>query len=182
MKKLRKIVRLASWFLILILILYTVLMVVQPKKMSQFVRYQFYTVLTDSMEPRIPTYSLVCVKKFRENEEVQLKPQQIITFHAVRLGVPIMITHHFNKIEKDKQGNTIYRTNAEGKEGFDVYDTKRENLIGTYVFHVPYLGKFILFLKSRVAYILYGEFLVIFLLNRLIAVKWEENKQKENEE
>ena len=114
------------------------------------------------MEPKIPTYSLVLVKKFETDEDIQLHPQQIITFHADRFGQRIIITHHFNKTERTDEGITIYRTNAEGKDQLDIYQTTREDLIGTYLFHIPYIGKIILFLKSKFGFILYGEFLIIF--------------------
>lgn len=177
MKLLKKMIQTFVSVLILVLMLYLTLMIVNPEKIN----YQFYAVLTNSMEPKIPTYSLVLVKKFETDEDIQLQPQQIITFHADRFGQKIIITHHFNKTERTDEGITIYRTNAEGKDQLDIYQTTREDLIGTYLFHVPYIGKIILFLKSKFGFILYGEFLIIFLVNALIRSRWEEETQRHDE-
>lgn len=174
MKILKKFIKIISYLAILLLVIYTTCIIVIPEKINNIINYKFYTVLTNSMEPTIPTYSLVCVKNFKEDEVINLKPQQIITFHANRFGKNIIITHRFNKTELDENRNIIYRTNAEGKENLDAYDTKREDLIGTYIFHIPYIGKFILFLKSKFGFILYGELTTIFLINNLIKAFWEE--------
>ena len=174
MKILKKFIKIILYLAILLLIVYITLMILVPKKVNNIINYSFYTVLTDSMEPTIPVNSLVCVRNFKEDEVIDLNSQQIITFNANRFGENIIITHHFNKTEIDENGNTIYRTNAEGAENLDAYKTKRSDLIGTYIFHIPYIGKFILFLKSKFGFILYGELTIIFLINNLIRARWEE--------
>lgn len=174
MKILKKFIIKIFYVVIILLILYIVAMIISPEKLNNFLDYKFYTVLTNSMEPKIPTYSLVCIKKFEKDEIINLKSQQIITFHANRLGTDIIITHYFNKIEKDEDGTVIYRTNAEGKDTLDYYRITRDDLIGTYIFHIPYIGKFILFLKSKFALILYGEIIIIFLIKTLIKFLWED--------
>ena len=178
MKILKLSLKIISYIVMALLIVYIALMIFAPKKMNNIINYKFYTVLTNSMEPRIPTYSLVCVKKFKPDEPINLKPQQIITFHADRFGEKIIITHHFNKIEKDSNGNIIYRTNAEGKDNLDMYDTKRSDLIGTYVFHIPYIGKTMLFFKSKFCFIWLGELFTIFLINTLVRILWGEKLDK----
>lgn len=174
MKRLKKFLRLIFYVIITLLITYITLMILVPEKINSIMNYKFHTVLTNSMEPTIPTYSLVCVKNFEEDEVIDLQPQQIITFHANRFGENIIITHRFNKTEIDKDGNIIYRTNAEGKDNLDAYQTKREDLIGTYICHIPYIGKLVLFLKSKFGFIWYGELITIFLINNLIKAFWEE--------
>ena len=174
MKKLKKFIRIIFYGVVTLLTMYITLMILVPEKITDIINYKFHTVLTNSMEPTIPTYSLVCVRNFKDDEVIDLKPQQIITFHAERFGENIVITHRFNKTEIDEDGNIIYRTNAEGKENLDAYETKREDLIGTYIFHVPYIGKFVLFLKSKFSFIWYGELITIFLINNLIKAFWEE--------
>ena len=129
------------------------------------------------MEPAIPVNSLVCIRNFKEDEVIDLNSQQIITFNANRFGENIIITHHFNKTEIDENGSIIYRTNAEGSENLDVYETKRSDLIGTYIFHIPRIGKFVLFLKSKFGFILYGELTIIFLINNLIRTRWKEKME-----
>ena len=175
MKKiLTKLIKKIFYFLFIFLILYILIMIIAPEKIDNILSYKFYSVLTNSMEPRIPTYSLVCIKKFEKDTIINLKPQQIITFHAERFGENIIITHYFNKTEITEDGTVIYRTNAAGKKNLDNYETTRDDLIGTYIFHIPYIGKFILFLKSKFGFILYGELIIIFLTNYLIRTLWDE--------
>ena len=64
MKRLKKMIQKLVSMIILVLMLYLTLMIVKPEKITSHLNYQFYTVLTNSMEPKIPTYSLVLVKKF----------------------------------------------------------------------------------------------------------------------
>ena len=177
MKILFKIFKKSFYLIIIFLILFILIMLITPKKINNILDYKFYSVLTNSMEPEIPTYSLVCIKKFKKDEIIDLDPQQIITFHANRFGENIIITHYFNKTEITEDGTIIYRTNASGKENLDNYETTRDDLIGTYIFHIPYVGKFILFLKSKFGFILYGELIIIFLINSLIRTLWEEKEK-----
>lgn len=177
MKKLKNFINFAFYIVIIILIIYICTSIIAPQKTSKITGYQFYTVLTNSMEPEIPTYSLVCVKNFEEDKPINLKPKQIITFNANRFGQDIVITHYFNKTEINSNGEIIYRTNSEGTDSLDSYETKRNDLIGSYVFHIPYIGKILLFLKSKFGFVLYGELLIIFLINRLIKFHLEDNVQ-----
>lgn len=175
MKILKAFTKTIYYLVIVLLIVFIALMIFLPNKMNSILDYKFYTVLTNSMEPKIPTYSLVCVKNFKKDEVINLNPQQIIAFHANRFGDKIIVTHHFNKIEKDSDGNIIYRTNAEGKSNLDLFETKRSDLIGTYIFHIPYIGKTILFFKSKFVFIWFGELFTIFLINILIRILMGEN-------
>lgn len=177
MKLFPKFIKKIFYLIFILLLFYILIMIITPEKINNILNYKFYSVLTNSMEPQIPTYSLVCIKKFKKDEIIDLEPQQIITFHANRFGENIIITHHFNKIEITEDGEVIYRTNAAGKENLDNYETTRDDLIGIYIFHIPYIGKFILFLKSKFGFILYGEFIIIFLINSLIRTLWEEKKK-----
>lgn len=147
-----------------------VLALLFPEKISEYSGHQMYVVLTDSMEPRIPVFSLVVTRRTKPDETLHLQPGQIITFRADRFGDPIVLTHHFHHKEVNEEGDIIYRTNAEGEEELDYYETKREDIIGTYRFHIPWVGKVFLFLKSDFGYLYYGEMIVIFLMNKLLSL------------
>lgn len=173
MKKLKKAGHILFYTLIIAMVSYIIAMLVAPDYISRLTGGRFYVVLTDSMEPRIPTYSLVFSRTLGDEE---LEPGQIITFWGDRFGDRIILTHHFNHTEKDAEGKTIYRTNAEGKDELDMYLVERKDIIGTYVFHIPYVGKFVLFLKSKYGFIWIMEVALIMLVNRLIAARWEEKE------
>ena len=152
---------------VLLLAAYTFLMAKYPEETAQITGYRLYAVLTDSMEPRIPTFSLVCTKVLDPEEPLHLKKGDIITFKADRFGDDILLTHHFNKTQEEN-GQLYYRTNAEGRDELDLYYTKRSDIIGKYVWHIPLLGKFIMFIQSKFSWILYCEFLLIWLINKTI--------------
>lgn len=176
-KVIKRIVNIVFVAVVLLLAAYTFLMAKYPDETARFTGFRLYAVLTDSMEPRIPTFSLVCTRVIDPDEPLHLKKGDIITFKADRFGDDILLTHHFNKTEKDFQGNTIYRTNAEGKDNLDMYKTLRKDIIGTYVFHIPFIGKIFLFLKSKFGILLYAELAVIWLFNKTIRTRWAEKEQ-----
>ena len=165
---------------VLLLAAYTFLMAKYPEETAQITGYRLYAVLTDSMEPRIPTFSLVCTKVLDPEEPLHLKKGDIITFKADRFGDDILLTHHFNKTQEEN-GQLYYRTNAEGRDELDLYYTKRSDIIGKYVWHIPLLGKFIMFIQSKFSWILYCEFLLIWLINKTIKAHWEEKGELDDE-
>ena len=165
---------------VLLLAAYTFLMAKYPEETAQITGYRLYAVLTDSMEPRIPTFSLVCTKVLDPEEPLHLKKGDIITFKADRFGDDILLTHHFNKTQEEN-GQLYYRTNAEGRDELDLYCTKRSDIIGKYVWHIPLLGKFIMFIQSKFSWILYCEFLLIWLINKTIKAHWEEKGELDDE-
>ncbi len=71
------------------LLVFVVCMQMYPENTSRVVGFRFYTVLTNSMEPIIPTYSLVFSKMIDEDEEIA--PDTIVTFKAKPLwaGYPV---------------------------------------------------------------------------------------------
>lgn len=175
MKVLKNISTIISAIFTIALFLFVIAMQIQPETTSSFVGYQFYTVLTDSMEPVIPTYSLVLSKILDPQDEV--KPGEIVTFRADRFGKEMIFTHYLKQTETGEDGITYYRTQGADAPHYDNYQTTREDLIGTYVFHIPYLGKIFLFLKSKYGLILAGELLVIWLVNITIKTRWKEKGQ-----
>lgn len=172
MKTLKKIMTILSAMFTIALLAFVVFIRVDPDQTSQFIGYQFYTVLTDSMEPVIPTYSFVLSKRVDQDDE--LMPGQIITFRADRFGVETVFTHYLKKIE-EVDGITYYRTQGENApDHYDHYQTTRADIIGIYQFHIPYVGKFALFLQSEYALLLAAELAIIWMVNFTVKAKWDE--------
>ncbi len=178
MRFINKVLKLFHYLLIIELIFCFVIIVYFPEQVTNITGYRFYTVLSNSMEPTIPTYSLVLSKVISEDEYIA--PDTIVTFQANRFGDDILLTHYYRRTQIGDDGNLYYRTQAEGKDNYDDYKTKRSDIIGTYIGHVPYVGKVFLFLKSQFGMLLFGEFAVIFLINKLIRTRWEEKETKES--
>ena len=143
-----------------------------PDAYKQIVPYQFHYVLTNSMEPTIATHSLVLVKTCDDN--MQIKKDDIIVFLATRFGEKMTIMHRFSHTEMNEEGEIVYKTRPEGSNTPDIYETKREDILGVYLWHIPYVGKFILFLKSAFGLIWICQIIVILLINALLSARWEE--------
>lgn len=157
--------------LLLLLAAYIVLIHVCPEKVKEFTGYQTFVILTDSMEPVIPTGSCVLVKNLKENEEPEAN--DIVSFRVDRLGEQTVFTHYFREKETDEDGRVLYHTQGATADRFDDYKIYREDLIGTYVWHIPYVGKFVLFLQSPFALMELGIIMLILLINRLLTYRLE---------
>ena len=94
-KALKHIWNTAFGILAALLILYIVGMHFFPNQLKDFVGYQTFVVLTDSMEPTIPVGSLVLDKTIDKDQEIP--PDTIISFHVNRLGKDAVFTHYFKK-------------------------------------------------------------------------------------
>lgn len=175
MKKLKRITSIMSAIVLIALFAFVVCMQIYPNETSRVIGFRFYTVLTDSMEPVIPTYSLVFSKMVDEDDEI--KPNDIVTFKANRFGEDILLTHYFRKTQYGDDGNLYYRTQGATADDYDNYETSRSDIIGTYVFHIPYLGKVFLFMQSKFGFLLYAELLVILLINKTILARIEEKEK-----
>lgn len=144
---------------------YSVCMRMWPEETAAAVGYRFYTVVTGSMEPTIPTTSVVLTRCLKEGETPQ--PGQILTFRADRLGEEIVLTHYLREVKPDETGRVRFYTQGENADRYDDYATYREDLIGTYVLHIPYLGKIQAFLISSNAlsmFVIVGLILAVYKL------------------
>ncbi len=173
MKRLKKVFSYIATFLLCLLFLLVTLMQYLPEQVSHVIGFRSYVVLSDSMEPTIPTFSLVFVKTLDQQSEIP--PNTIITFETIRDNKKVLITHYYRKQQIGDDKQLYYRTQPEGiKDQYDSFETKRSDIIGTYLFHIPNIGKFFLFLKSDFSIIFYFEILVILLVNLSIKAMWKD--------
>lgn len=163
----------------LALLAYIVSMRFLPERFKDIVGYQTFVILTDSMEPTIPVGSLVVSKNVEENQEIS--PDTIISFHVDRLGDDVIFTHYFKKKEVDESGKERYYTQAENADRYDDYKTYREDILGTYMFHIPYAGKVVQFLQSPFALLELGIILIILLIHHLLWNKFDREEKAQME-
>ena len=161
--------------LFLLLTVYIVLIHACPEKVKEFTGYQTFVILTDSMEPVIPTGSCVLVKNLKEKEEPEAN--DIVSFRVDRLGEQTVFTHYFREKETDEDGRVLYHTQGVTADRYEDYKIYREDLIGTYVWHVPYVGKVMLFLRSPFALIELGIIMLILIINRLLSNKFTREEE-----
>ena len=95
-----------------------------------------YTVLSGSMEPTYPTGSLIYVKKVDVSE---LKVGDVITF---MLSQDATATHRIVEIVPDESNPDVVRfvTKGDANASADRQPVHCDNVIGTPVFMIPYLG------------------------------------------
>lgn len=175
-KKINKIINFIFYILVIVLSIYIIGIQFFPEKLGEFVGYRTFVILTDSMEPTIPVGSLVISKNVKDAAEIP--KDTIISFRVDRMGDEVVFTHYFKKRELDETGKVRYYTQAENADRYDDYTTYGEDVLGTYVFHIPYVGKFILFLQSPFALLELGIILFIMLINRIL---WEKFDREEKE-
>lgn len=157
------------------LVLYLASMHFFPEQLKELLGYQTFVILTDSMEPTIPVGSLVVVKNLEENENIP--EDEIISFRVNRLGEEAVFTHYFKKKELDETGKERYYTMAENADRYDDYKTYREDILGTYICHVPYAGKIVLFLQSPFALLELGLICIFLLIYHILWNKFDREEK-----
>ena len=175
----KKILKILPNVLLIMLVAYIVLMKICPEKINKFLGYQTFVILTDSMEPVLPTGSAVLVKNLKDDEEP--KEGDIVSFRVDRLGEDAVFTHYYRGTETEEDGSTRYLTQGATAERPDDYITHRQDVIGTYVFHIPYVGRIVLFLKSPFALIELGIIMIIMIIYQLLWDKFDKEEQAEKE-
>lgn len=70
----------------------------------------------------------------------------------------------------------MYKTHPEGSETPDIYETKREDILGVYLWHIPKAGKLLLFLRSEFGLVWLCQALAILLIKAFVEAKWKEKE------
>jgi signal peptidase len=130
------------------------------------------TVLTGSMEPTIPTGSVVFVAPAEIYTE-----GNIITFKRGGLDAPV--THRVTGVEV-VSGEYLYTTKGDANEIVDMQKVRADEVLGKVSFHIPYVGWLIDKAKTPIGFtvlIVVPALLVIFDEAKKI---WQEvTKKKE---
>ncbi|MBQ8305586.1 MAG: signal peptidase I [Blautia sp.] len=113
--------------------------------------YQSYVILSGSMEPAIPTGSLVITDTRHQSPE----PGEIITYQAGEN----CITH---RVVAVMDGQVITRGDA--NDGADPFPVRNSQIIGIVRASIPLVGYLIMILKKR-----WGACLLILLLSYAVA-------------
>lgn len=104
--------------------------------------YQFKTVLSGSMEPKIHTGSMIAIRP-AENAS-HFKKGDVVTYRAED---DILITH---RIVKVRNHGKQYITKGDNNNAPDTKPVQRQNIVGAYAgFTLPYVGYATNFANSR---------------------------------
>lgn len=120
-------------FLILISIVMFSLLYLKLSQGSQRVRFNSFVVLSDSMEPKIKTNSLLITEKI---SEASLNVGDIITF---KVKENMLVTHEIYDIV-EVNNNRQYQTISMKSDKIDPWTLSDDDIIGRLIFVVPYIG------------------------------------------
>lgn len=122
----------------------------KPGQAPNFFGYSLFRVMTGSMEPTIPTNSLIVVKRTPAED---LAEGDVITFYSrdpSLLGEPN--THRIIRFEEEDGKRQIY-TKGDANNIEDRYPAKDEDVIGKVIYSSPGLGKFVRLVSNPVIFI-----------------------------
>ena len=102
---------------------------------------QGYTVLSGSMEPVYKTGSVIYVK---QTDTAELQKDDVITFYAT--GSTVATHRIIEVVEED--GVRRFRTKGDANDIADGSLVDTQDIIGTPVFSVPYLGYALTYIQS----------------------------------
>jgi signal peptidase I len=108
--------------------------------------YQFYVVLSGSMEPAIPTGSVIAVTE-RDSYDVD----DIITF-TIKEDPPLKFTHRV--VEKKVQSEAKYITKGDANEYVDLTPVEEEKVVGKTILTIPFVGYFANFIQKPLGLLL----------------------------
>ena len=153
----------------------------KPGEAPNFFGYSLFRVMTGSMEPTIPTNSLIVVQR---TDTQQLVEGDIITFYSrdpSLMGEPN--THRIVRFEQDGEKRLIY-TKGDANNIEDHYAAHEEDVIGRVVYSSEKIGNFVRFVSNPVVFIpLIVIPLAIMLLRSLYdGIVAAKNLAKEEEE
>ena len=123
--------------------------------------YRPEPVLSGSMEPMMPTGSLIVVKKVPAST---VRVGDVITFQQP--GGTDLLTHRVVKIES-RGGQPVYTTKGDANDSADPFPLRLPGEVGTHVTTVPHLGRVALAINDPVVR---GGLIALFTLLLLAAV------------
>lgn len=133
---------------LLITMVFSVLYSRIKKQEMSFLGYRFYTVLSESMKPALKMGSLIAVKPVKPD---YLHAGDIIAFTDA--FKPDQITSH-RIVEIKNNNNMSFVTKGDANSVNDENLVYSNNVIGKVVFHIPYVGMLLNFVKTKKGIIL----------------------------
>ncbi len=141
------------------LLLILVILLCIPLTIPRFFGCQVYNVISGSMEPAIPTGSLVYVQSAQAD---QIEPNQVIAFYGEN-DTGAIITH---RVVKNQVVSGQFITKGDANEREDLSPVSYDRFIGKVTFHMPVLGSILAFVAT-----LYGKITVVVLVLAAILLR-----------
>lgn len=146
MKRLARITNFFSWIVVFFVVIIASVLVVSTFNTPVGVRV--FSVLSGSMEPAIPTASLVITKNQDDYAE-----NDIVTVRSERTAKET-VTHRIVKIEKDEEtGKIRYQLKGDANKQPDGELVNKSRVVGKVIGHIPYLGRLIGFAQTQMGFV-----------------------------
>ncbi len=136
------------YVVVFFLVIYVLILALNPSKMIDIVGFRTFMVLSNSMEPKINVNDMIIITKTSEDS---LAVGDIITFEVYipELQADDYVTHYIADIN-DIDGTTTYETRRYAApedlfddwvdENGDEIDITFDKIEGKYLFKIPYIG------------------------------------------
>lgn len=115
-------------------LLVAVILVCFPLTVPRFLGYEVYHVISGSMEPAIPTGSLVYVKEAAPEE---IKEDEIIAFYSSS-ETDSIVTH---RVVENHTVSGEFITKGDANDAEDPMPVSYDSLLGKVTLSIPYLGR-----------------------------------------
>lgn len=134
--------------------------------------YEMRVVKSGSMEPAIPTGSIVLVAPV-ESYEVG----DVVTYHTGQAG-SIPVTHRIVKKNQGEQ-HLYYLTKGDANEDMDPSPVAHQRVMGKVTAHLPFMGYAIEFARTPLGFaLLIGIPALVIILDELANIAWEFHKYR----
>lgn len=148
-------------------------------------RYNFYVVMSGSMEPAIKTGSIISVR-----EEEQYGVDEIVTVDIPER--PDTFTHRIVE-EIEEEGEVKYITKGDANETEDPEPVSEDLVLGSLFFTIPYVGYLINFARQPTGFILMVIVPAVVIIasevniikdeiSKMVSKKKKDRKEEESEE
>lgn len=144
-----------------ILLLLVILLCI-PLTLPRFWGYQVYTVISGSMEPAIPTGSLVYVK---EKEAAKIQKGEVIAFHTYPDTGAVII----HRVIKNQVVSGKFITKGDANQAEDMTPVSYKNLVGKVTMSIPQLGEILSLLVTFQGKIIAAGMVALALILHMIA-------------
>lgn len=145
-----------------------------PLTVPRIFGLHIYTVVSGSMEPAIPTGSLVYV---RETAPEQVEAEEVIAFYGARDSASI-ITH---RVVENRVVMGEFITKGDANQTEDMNPIPYENFIGSVVCSIPALGRAAELFTSHDGKLIAGAVILAALLMQGLAVLTEKKDKRQED-
>lgn len=138
---------------------------------------QFFTVTSGSMEPSIPTGSLIMVNK----ADTDVQKDDIITFVTPR--TQNVVTHRvLNTTTEEVSKKLLISTKGDNNEAADPWILVTEDVQGTVEFWIPYIGYLVAYSKTPQGFFVLAVIpALVIILDEVLKIRRALNEKYEKE-